>query len=521
MITRRSFLGSSAGYAAALFAAPSKGNAPAPELEKLGAVALDEAKKLNASYCDIRIVRYRRQNVSLRLTPEKPGGKPVEVPDLTDSDSFGFGVRVIADGAWGFAAAPAVNPAEIARVAREAVTVARANAALKRRPITLAPVKPYRDRWATPFKTNPFDVPPADKLGLIRAALAEMKKNAGVFSAYGYTGCYSEDKYFASSDGSSIQQFVVNVDGAITAVAVDFAKGGSKRRSYQAEPLTGGWEHIQAAGFLAQAGRVGAEAVEHLSAPPVSPGKKDLVLLPNHLWLTIHESLGHSTELDRALGYEANFAGTSFLKLDEKGKERIGSDLVTAYGDKTIEGGLATVRYDDDGVRTVRFPIVENGVFKHYQTTREMAPLCGEAESNGCSYADAWSHVPFQRMPNVWLAPGKPGTTLDDLVSGVDDGILIDGNGSYSIDQQRYNFQFGGDAFWEIRGGKKRGMISRVAYQSRTTDFWRACDGIAGQRFWMQYGAMNDGKGEPMQLNAVSHGCAPSRFRQINVIQTD
>jgi TldD protein len=203
------------------------------------------------------------------------------------------------------------------------------------------------------------------------------------------------------------------------------------------------------------------------------------------------------------------------------GKERIGSDLINVWGDRTTERGLATTGYDDEGVKATKFPIIEKGIFKHYQTIRDQAALIGEKESRGCCYADSWSSVPFQRMPNVWLEPGKQGTSLDDLIAGVDDGILIDGDGSFSIDQQRYNFQFGGGAFWEIKGGKKQGMVSRVAYQARTPDFWQACDAIAGASYWQQFGAPNDGKGEPVQINSVSHGCSPARFRQINVIQTD
>ena len=273
--------------------------------------------------------------------------------------------------------------------------------------------------------------------------------------------------------------------------------------------------------LVENAQRIREEVIEHLNAPPVTPGQKDLVLMPSHLWLTIHESIGHSTELDRALGFEANFAGTSFLTTEKLGKYRVGSDLMNIWGDRTTERGLATTGFDDDGVKATKFPIIEKGVFKHYQTIRDQAHLIGEHESRGCCYADNWASVPFQRMPNVWLEPGKEGTSLDDLIGAVDDGILIDGDGSFSIDQQRYNFQFGGDAFWAIKNGKKQGMISRVAYQSRTSDFWQACDLIAGPAYWQQWGAPNDGKGEPEQINSVSHGCSPARFRQINVIQTD
>ncbi|MCI0363220.1 MAG: TldD/PmbA family protein, partial [Phycisphaerales bacterium] len=282
-----------------------------------------------------------------------------------------------------------------------------------------------------------------------------------------------------------------------------------------------GWEYVSQLNFVEHARQIREEVLEHLAAPPVTPGKKDLVLLPSHLCLTIHESIGHSTELDRALGYEANFAGTSFLTPDKMGKERIGSDIVNFFGDRTTERGLATAAYDDDGVKTTKFPIIEKGIFKHFQTIRDQAHLIGEKESRGCCYADSWASVPFQRMPNVWLDAGPADVTLEDLISGVDDGVLIEGLGSFSIDQQRYNFQFGGDAFWEIKGGKKRGMLSRVAYQSKTTDFWQACDGIAGRSYWQQHGLFNDGKGEPQQINAMSHGCSPARFRRINVLQTD
>jgi TldD protein len=519
MITRRVFLGSSAALAARLFGDASK--TPSPELEKLAAGALAQAKKLRATYCDIRISRERDQNVSIRLNPERGTGRVLEVPSVGDSQSFGFGVRVIVDGAWGFAASPVVTPAEIVRITGEAVTVARANASIKGRAIVLAPTKAYRDRWNSPHQKNPFDVPLEAKLALLRFAAAEVKKGKQVFGASATLSFRSEDKYFASSEGSSIQQFLAQTFSSINASAVDLSRGVSRTRGYTPMPLLAGWEHVETYNYAEHARRIREEVVEHLAAPPVTPGKKDLVLMPSHLFLTIHESIGHPTELDRALGYEANYAGTSFLTPDKMGKERVGSDIVTFYGDRTYENGLATCAYDDDGVKTTRWPIIEKGIFKHYQTIRDQAHLVGEKESRGCSYADSWSSCPFQRMPNIWLAPGSPETTLDSLIAGVDDGVLIEGRGSYSIDQQRYNFQFGGDAFWEIRGGKKRGMISRVGYQSRTTDFWRACDGIAGPSFWQQYGSGGDAKGEPTQINSMSHGCSPARFRGINVILTD
>ncbi len=526
-ITRRSFLATSASSASVLLANKLFGAAadattkPSPDLEKLGGVALAEAQRLGATYADIRINRYRQQFSGWRLAPQRNSNQTDEVPFVTDQQSFGFGVRVIANGQWGFAASPLVTPGEIARITREAVLVAKANSVLQATPVELAPVKAYTDRWTSPFEKDPFAVSVEEKLDLIHGAAVALKKSPKIFVAFGFLAFRGEDKYFASSEGSSIQQYLVQVFPNLEATAVDIEKNISRTRSYKIPPATAGWETIQKANIGENAPRIREEALEHLMAPPVTPGKKDLVLLSSNLWLTIHESIGHSTELDRALGYEANYAGTSFMTTEKMGTYQVGSDLMNVFGDRTNQGGLATVKYDDDGVLTTKFPIIEKGVFKHYQTIRDQAHLIGEKESRGCCYADSWSSVPFQRMPNVWLEAGPREVTPDILIAGVDDGILIDGDGSFSIDQQRYNFQFGGDAFWEIKGGRKRGMLSRVAYQSKTTDFWHACDGIAGSAYWQQFGSFFDGKGEPGQINAVSHGCSPSRFRQVNVLQTD
>ncbi len=524
-LTRRGFLGVSGAALLAgdrLFGAPADTpKKPSPELERLGAVALAEAKKAGATYADIRINRYRLQFSGYRLSPERGGTTTDEVPFITDQASFGFGVRVIASGQWGFAASPTVTAEEIARITREAVVVAKANAALQASPVQLAPNKRYVERWTSAYQKDPFGVSVDDKLELMHGATVTLKKDPKIMVAFGFLAFRAEDKYLATSEGSSIQQYVVQVFPKLQATAVDMKNNISRTRSYQVPPSTAGWEAIVMANLGENAPRVREEALEHLSAPPVTAGKKDLVLLPSHLWLTIHESLGHSTELDRALGYEANFAGTSFMTPEKMGNFQVGSELINVFGDKTNEGGLATVKYDDDGVLTTKFPIVEKGIFKRYQTIRDQAHLVGEKESRGCCYADSWSSVPFQRMPNVWLESGPREVTTDSLIAGVDDGILIDGDGSFSIDQQRYNFQFGGDAFWRIKGGKKAGMVSRVAYQSKTSDFWRSCDGIAGSAYWQQFGSFFDGKGEPEQVNAVSHGCSPARFRQVNVLQTD
>ncbi|MEP6715452.1 MAG: TldD/PmbA family protein [Terriglobia bacterium] len=520
MLTRRHFLGASAAFGAELFAAPKNSTTPSADLEKLASAAFAESKKYKATYCDIRIVRLRDQRIGLRLSPERGTGKTLAVPNVSEDSSFGFGVRVIVNGAWGFASSPIVTREEIARITGEAVIIAKANASIQPRPIILAPVKAYRDRWETPHEKDPFAVPVAEKLELLRRSTEAVKKNAKVFGSTAALSVRSEDKYFASSEGSSIQQLILQIYGNVDATAVDRDKGVSRTRNYTPTQASAGWEYVPEMNLEENAQRIREEVLEHLSAPAVTPGKKDLVLMPNHLMLTIHESVAHPTELDRSLGYEANYAGTSYITMDTIGK-RIASDTCTFVGDRTSPRALGTVGYDDDGVKTSQFTIVDKGIFRNFQTTREQAHLVGDKESHGCSQADSWATVPFQRMPNVWLKAGSSDTTLDSLIGGIEDGVLIDGRGSYSIDQQRYNFQFGGDAFWEIKGGKKRGMISRVAYQARTPDFWQACDASAGPAYWRQYGTTGDAKGEPTQINSISHGCSPTRFRNIDVILTD
>jgi TldD protein len=527
MESRREFLGR-CGAGAAVWTALGAGGWSSvaigaefePErLGSLGAFAMERAKAAGASYADIRINRYRSQFVMHRVQADRSTGKPVEVPLVRDSGTFGFGVRVLAGGAWGFSASYEVTREAIARAVGEAVEIAKANAPLRREPVQLAPTPTYNATYSTKVVTDPFLVPIEEKLALLRRTADEARKVSGVFSVMGYISARLEDRFFVSSEGSVIEQHIYQIAPEISATAVQAGRK-VKSRSYRPNSLCAGYEVVERADLYGNAHRIAEEAVEHLSAPSVSPGVTDLVLMPNHLSLTIHESIGHSTELDRALGYEANFAGTSFLTVDKLGKFRFGSEIVNVNGDRTRPESLSTCGYDDDGVKTRQFPIIKNGIFVGYQTIRDQAHLIGQTESMGCCYADSYASVPFQRMPNVWLEPSEKPVTLNDLVSGVDNGILIDGRGSWSIDQQRFNFQFGGDAFWEIKGGKVGKMIADVAYQSRTPDFWASCDGIGGQATWENVGLNNDGKGQPSQINAMSHGCAPSRFRRINVLRT-
>jgi TldD protein len=294
--------------------------------------------------------------------------------------------------------------------------------------------------------------------------------------------------------------------------------GDSQTRSIQVPPEQKGYELIESVDWVEKARKTAEEAVQKVKAKPGISGKKDLILLPSHLCLTMHESIGHATELDRALGWEADMAGTTFATPDKLGTLQYGSPLMNIVGDKLLPFALATVGYDDDGVKAKRFYIIKEGMFIGYQTTRELARFVNEKESKGCAYADSWSSFPLQRMPNIWLKPGEKRLTLDELIADTKDGLLFDGMGSFSIDHQRYNFQFGGDAVWEVKNGKVGDMVKNIAYQSKTTDFWGSLDAVCSQECWENWGVFGCGKGEPGQSARMGHGSAPSRFRQVNIV---
>ncbi len=479
--------------------------------DSLADAALATAKKLGATYADIRINRYRLEAVSTRERL---------VLNVSSGQNFGFGVRVLFKGTWGFSASPIVTADEIQRVTTEAFEIAKANSAFQRKRIELVPAEKVVSKWKTPFARDPFDVSSDEKVETLmkinEAALA-VKGISFVTSSMAWV---NEQKYLATSDGSKIEQYIIRGNPAFTATATDRASGDFQSVSSLREGQAIGFEYMSKHDWAAEAGTAAEHAVMKLKAPSVKPGKYDLVLHPSHLFLTIHESVGHPTELDRALLWEANYAGTSFLTPEKTGKLQFGSKIVNFVADRTQELGLATIGWDDEGVPGQSWHLVKDGTFVDWQTTRDTAKIAGHEKSYGCLHADSWGSVPFPRMPNVSLEPAKKNTSETDLISGVEDGIMIYGRGSYSIDQQRYNFQFGGQTFWEIKNGKKGGMLRDVAYQSRTTDFWGSCDGLGGRETYEIPGSFNDGKGEPGQSNAVSHGCPVARFRQINVLNT-
>ncbi|HSH45394.1 MAG TPA: TldD/PmbA family protein, partial [Longimicrobiales bacterium] len=456
-----------------------------------------------------------------------------QVTGLSDQDTMGIGIRVMADGSWGFAATRELTDEAVERTARQAVAQARGNARARMRPVELAPAEVVRDgTWRTPIQVDPFDIPIEDKVGLLLEANAAALGVSGAEFVTSSIFSVREEKLFASSLGTFTDQTAYRIWPMmnVTAVAPDRSDFQS-RSNTPVQPMGLGWEYVEAADLVGNAPSWAEDAVAKLSATTVEPGRYDLVLLPTHLFLTIHESIAHPTELDRIMGFEANYAGTSFISPveDYLGRFRYGPEFMQIQGERSARGGLATIGWDDEGVEPDEYLIVKDGVLNDLQTTREQAPWLADwyasqgkpVRSHGNSYGQSWSDVQFQRMPNVNLMPNSErDVSLEELIDGVENGILIEGRGSYSIDQQRYNAQFGGQVFHEIRNGRLEGMLKDVAYQIRTPEFWNSMDEIGGPSTYELGGTFNDGKGQPSQSNAVSHGCPPARFRQVNVINT-
>jgi TldD protein len=515
-VTRRHFL-ATGGALAATTCVPDWAEAFQPATAddagraEAAEAALARATALGASYADIRINRYRRESIATRER---------QVQNVSRSASYGLGLRVLVNGAWGFAATNRVDPAAARAAADQAVAIARANAVLATRKVVLAGAEKVVTAWANPIKRDPFDVPLEAKTAFLMKLNETAMAVPGVSFVSSQILFVDEQKYFASSEGSRITQRLVRTYPQFTATASDRASGDFQTRAVVDRAQLVGYEYVEDYPWLQDAEKAGHEVVEKLKAKPAAPGRYDLVVDPSQLFLTIHETVGHSTELDRSLGWEANMAGTSFLKPSDAGRHRFGASIVNLVGDRTQPGGLATTGYDDEGVKSERWHLVRDGLFVDWQTTRELAPLVGQNRSHGCLHADDWSSVPFPRMPNVSLLPAATEVSREDLFRDIKRGLYVDGRGVSSIDQQRYNFQFGGAVIREITNGKLGAMVRDAAYQSRTPDFWASCDGLGGPSTYRLWGTSADGKGEPGQTNAVSHGCPPARFRNVTVLNT-
>ncbi|UBZ07035.1 TldD/PmbA family protein [Salegentibacter mishustinae] len=498
---------------------------------KLADVALNTAKSLGSTYADARIGRYLNQYVFTRED---------KVQNVVNTESFGIGIRVIVNGTWGFASTNSVTEDGIMKATQQAVAIAKANSKIQKEPVKLAPVESHGEvSWKTPIKKDFKEVPVSEKVDLLLSANAAAMENGANF-VNSALFMVNEQKYFASTEDSYIDQDIHRIWPTFGVTAIDREAGKFKSRDAMSAPMGMGYEYMDGLeseklegpgglrlyrnsyDMVEDATLAAKQAKEMLSAKSVEPGKYDLVLEPNHLGLTIHESVGHPLELDRVLGYEANYAGTSFATLDKwrSGDFQYGSDIVNLVADKTQSGSLGAVGYDDEGVKTKKWDLVRNGVLTNYQAIRDQVHMIDQNESHGCCYAQSWNDVQFQRMPNVSLEPGKDKYSINDMIKNVEKGIYIAGRGSYSIDQQRYNFQFGGTVFFEIKDGEIVGMLDDVAYQSNTQEFWNSCSKICDESDYRMFGSFFDGKGQPSQVSAVSHGSSTSRFDGVNVINT-
>lgn len=484
--------------------------------------ALDAARRGGAEFADARLSRYRNSSVTTRER---------QIVSVAEGDTMGVGVRVLVQGTWGFGATRDLTTSGVTAAAREAVAIARANRLPDGDRVRLAPAPVVPDgRWQTPFTIDPFDVSIEQKTDLLLRTNAAALKASNVRFVSSSMLFVKEEKSYANTEGSFTQQTAVRSWMPFTATAVSADRTDFQSRGEVMAPMGRGYEYLVEQKPEENALLWGEQAAEKLKAKPVDVGRYDLVLHPSNLFLTIHESVAHPTELDRALGYEANYAGTSFAAPPHKvlGTLRFGSPLMHVVGDRDQPGSLAAIGWDDEGVKPDRFDIIRDGLLVDYQTTREQAPMLDwwyarqgkPVRSHGCSYAQRSSDVQFQRMPNVSLMPGAQDLGWNDLIAATDRGIAILSRGSYSIDQQRYNAQFGGQIFYEIRNGRIVGMLKDVAYQMRTPEFWGSLDMVGGAKSWEMGGTFNDGKGQPGQSNAVSHGCVPARFRNVNVVNT-
>ncbi|MEM9154008.1 MAG: TldD/PmbA family protein [Cyanobacteria bacterium P01_F01_bin.33] len=479
----------------------------------LAALAIAQIRQSGCEYGDIRVCAYRQQNLMARDR---------SLSGLSDRESSGFGVRVLWDGAWGFAASPHRRPVEVVRVVDEAIAIAKASRWVRQTRVDLAPEVTHRDTYRTPIHIDPFSIPLTEKADLLLHLTDRLLSysDRGVKKAYAFLQFAREETFFASTEGSEIAQTIYRTYPGFGCTAI--ANGDAQQRNYERPPLNIGYEHVDRDDLVGQVERVAEEAIEKVNAPQGPQGvRSTLVLKPSHLYLTIHESVGHPLELDRVYGYEANFAGTSFATTDKLHQLQYAAPWVNFVADRQQAGGRSTVAYDAEGVPAQSWHVIKDGMLNDYLCDRETAHRLGRDRSNGCAFADSWASVPMVRIPNLGLeaGPNDGGHTakLAEMIADTESGILIDGVGSFSIDQQRRNFQFGGDAFWQIENGRITGMLKDVTYHAMTTEFWNSVDAIGPESEREQTGTHICGKGEPMQIAQMTHACVPVRVRNIQV----
>lgn len=477
-------------------------------MRDLATRALNQAELAGASYADIRFVAREIETVSTKAR---------KVDNVRHERSFGFGVRVLLGGAWGFSSSGSVTAADVGRVVDEALAIAKASALAGGAPVDLGPAQGHRGFYATPLIEDPFAVPLEEKIATLLEAEARMASVPGVTLTMGSIGCQREHKHFFSTEGAAIEQILVETGCGIEAVAA--GAGEVQVRSYPnsfgRQQTTEGYELVRRMDLVGNAARVAEEAVALLAAPPVPEGETTLILDPTQLALQIHESIGHAIELDRVYGFEAAYAGTSFLSPRHREDGfRYGSEIVNVAADATLPGGLGTFGYDDEGVPAQRVPIIEAGVFKGFLSCRETASRLG-VPSGGTARADSWRRIPMVRMTNVSLEPGE--WTLERMIADTEQGVYMETNRSWSIDDKRLNFQFGCQLAYEIKDGKRGRLLKNGLYTGLTPRFWASCDAIANRDHWQIWGTPNCGKGQPLQVGHVGHGASPARFRGVTV----
>jgi TldD protein len=476
----------------------------------LAGAALERAQELGAEHADFRLERIRVGRLSLR---------DGQLDSSSDGEDVGLAVRVVHDGTWGFASGIARTADAAKALAEQAVATAKVSRVLSSEPVVLAPEQVYADvSWVSSYEINPFDVPEAERVAWLQELSERLMAGDGVDHVDAALMQVLENKFYADTAGTMTTQQRVRISPEFTAVNVDRGAGSFASMRTLAPPVGRGWEYATGTGWDwdTEIAELPGLLMEHVKAPSVEAGTYDLVIEPSNLWLTIHESIGHATELDRALGYEAAYAGTSFATLDKLNSLNYGSPVMNITGDRTVEHGLSTVGYDDEGVATQQFDIIRDGTLVGYQLNRQMAAEKELGRSNGCAFADSPGHIPMQRMPNVSLQPAPQGPGTDELIGSVDRGIYVVGDKSWSIDI----FQFTGQRFYRIENGRLAGQLRDVAYQATTTDFWRSMEAVGGPATYVLGGAFNCGKGQPGQVAPVSHGAPSALFRAVNVLNT-
>jgi TldD protein len=477
-------------------------------VKKLAQEAVDTAISRGASYADARVVNKEKQQISTLNGA---------IGDFETINTLGIGIRVIANGSWGFASCDKLTPKSVKETAGKAVQLAKASSLVQKEPAIFADEPTYKTKWKSSYKIDPLKVPIETKLELMFSIDNILRKDKRITKAEVSHRAWREHQFFANSQGSEIEQILTWCGGGYTVAAVDknIIQTRSYPASYGGQYKQLGYELIETLELKENAERIREEAIALLTAPVLPKGKRDIILRGDQLALQIHESCGHPSELDRALGQEISLAGGSFIKPEMLGKLKYGSASVNIVADSTLPGGVGTFGYDDDGVKAAKYHVVKDGIYEMYFTNRELAHKIGETRSRGCNRADGYENVPMIRMINLSLMPGK--WEWQDLLDDSDGAILFDMVKSWSIDQMRVNFEFSTEAAWEIKGGKLGKLYRNPTYQGKTTELWGSVDAVCNEKYWIPWGVVNCGKGEPMQVGEISHGNSPARFRNVNV----